>query len=318
MDITFNQLRSIRGQVLLNHPLAPLTTWKIGGPAQVLAVPADLEDLYELFRLAQIYQWPVFFLGRGSNLLIGDGGLPGLTLHLARTFKEIKLDGSCLQVGAGVSLPALAQYLAEQGAAGFEFLAGIPGTVGAAVRINAGIGAGQEIASRLRRVTILTPGLQLMTLEAGKLEFGYRRSRLLNFPHWLVVAAEFYLDQTAPPTEIQARMSDLLGARRLKFPPNPRTCGSVFKNPPTGRPAGWLIEQAGLKGRRLGQAQVSTHHANFIVNLGQATAAQVKALIAQIQETVCKVHGVSLEREVVMLPDDLLGPGSFSALPVKL
>ncbi|MBW1917819.1 MAG: UDP-N-acetylmuramate dehydrogenase [Deltaproteobacteria bacterium] len=311
MDIYPTQLQSIRGQLYVNHLLGPLTTWKIGGAAQVLAVPADLDDLFDIFRLAKTCQWPVFFLGRGSNLLIADRGLPGLTLHLARAFKEIKLDGNCLRVGAGVSLPTLAQYLAGQGVAGFEFLAGIPGTVGAAVRINAGTGPGQDISSRLRQVTVVTPRLQMLTLMASELEFGYRRSRLLNFPHWLVVAAEFYLTQSAPPEEIQARMTELLRQRRVKFPANPRNCGSVFKNPAVGRPAGWLIERAGLKGLRYGEAQVSTDHANFIINLGHATAAQVKALIAQIQETVWKAHGVSLEREMVMLPEDLLDPKEF-------
>ncbi|MDD3579665.1 MAG: UDP-N-acetylmuramate dehydrogenase [Desulfobacca sp.] len=314
MDVGLNHSLAIRGQVYDNHPLAPLTTWKIGGSAQVLAVPRDLDDLFEVFRQAQTYEWPLFFLGRGSNLLIADRGLPGITLHLAPTFKELKLEGDRLRVGAGVSLPRLAHYLAVQGVAGFEFLAGIPGTVGAAVRLNAGTGPGQEIGAHLRQVTLVTPRLQLVTLTAAELNLSYRHSRLLNFPHWLVVAAEFYLDETAPPEKIQARISELLRQRQAKSPVNSSNCGSVFKNPPGGRPAGWLIEQAGLKGLRYGDAQVSAHHANFIINLGNATAAQVKALIAHIQETVGKLFGVTLEREIVILPDDILAPALTPAI----
>ncbi|OPX21140.1 MAG: UDP-N-acetylenolpyruvoylglucosamine reductase [Desulfobacca sp. 4484_104] len=308
MVFGLNHSLAIRGQVYDNHPLAPLTTWKIGGSAQVLAVPRDLDDLFEILRQAQILEWPLFFLGRGSNLLIADRGLPGITLHLAPTFKELKLKDDYLEVGAGVSLPRLAHYLAAQGVAGFEFMTGIPGTVGAAVRLNAGTGPGQEIGAHLRQVTLVTPRLQLITLTAAELGLSYRYSRLLHFPHWLVVAAKFNLNKTAPPVQIQARMSELLRQRQAKSPVNSPNCGSVFKNPPGGRPAGWLIEQAGLKGLRYGDAQVSTHHANFIINLGHATAAQVKALIAHIQETVWKLFGVTLEREMIILPDDIMAP----------
>lgn len=299
--------QSIRGQVYFHHPLAPLTTWKIGGLAQCLVVPRDLDDLYKIFVHAQTDNWPLFFLGRGSNLLIADEGLPGITVHLARSFQTLQLDGGCLRAGAGVFLPTLANYLGKQGVAGFEFLVGIPGTVGAAVRVNAGIGPGQEIASRLRHVTVVTPQLQLVHLTRSELDLGYRRSLLLHLPHWLVVEAEFAVTETAPPAVIRARMREMLYQRQAKFPAYRRTCGSVFKNPPQGPAAGWLIEQAGLKGLSRGAAQVSTTHANFIVNRGWATAAQVRALIAQIQETVWKVHGVALEREVVFLPDDLSG-----------
>lgn len=303
-----SHLKSIRGQIFPDYRLAPLTTWKIGGPAQSLIVPADLGDLYEIYQQAWNHHWPLFFLGRGSNLLISDRGLPGLTLHLAPTFKDLQLDGDCLRVGAGVFLPVLARYLADQGVGGYEFLAGIPGTVGAAVRVNAGIGPGQEIASRLRQVTVFTPQLQLLHIKAGDLDFGYRHSRLLNFPHWLVVAAEFQVFETAPPAAILARIHRLIRARQAKFPPNSRNCGSVFKNPSENCPAGWLIDQAGLKGITRGDAQISTDHANFIVNRGHATADQVRALIAHIQETIWKLHGIALEREVVFLPDDLWLP----------
>ena len=289
---------------LENHPLAPLTTWKIGGAAEYLAAPQDLEDVYALMRLAQERGWPLWFLGRGSNVLIDDAGLPGLTLHLARSLQQLEVQGDSLRAGAGVALPRLAKATMRLGFAGFEFLSGIPGTVGAAVRLNAGAHGG-ALAQVLRRVWVATPQLQLLELKVAELGLGYRSSLLLNFPHWLVVEAEFKLSTPAPPEAVERRMQELLAYRRTRLPANPRSCGSVFKNPPGAPPAGRLIEAAGLKGRRLGEALVSRKHANFILNAGQATAAQVKGLINAIQETVWQTQGVTLEREVVFLPDDL-------------
>jgi len=290
--------------ILQDYPLAPLTTWKIGGLARYLAVPRDLEDVCRLMHLAYTRGWPLYFLGRGSNLLIADAGLPGLTLHLARSLQGLERLGDRLRAGAGLPLPRLARTVADLGFSGYEFLAGIPGTVGAAVRLNAGA-HGRNLADVLTRVWVVTPRLQLLELKVSELGLGYRTSLLLHLPHWLVVEAEFALDCPASPVEVEKRMEELLLLRRARLPANPRSCGSVFKNPPGGPPAGALIEEAGLKGRRLGDAQVSRKHANFILNQGRATAAQVKALVAQVQEEVWRTQGVVLDREVVFLPDDL-------------
>jgi UDP-N-acetylmuramate dehydrogenase len=195
--------------------------------------------------------------------------------------------------------------MARRGWAGFEFLIGIPGTVGAAVRLNAGTGPRQEMADILKSVTILTSELHLHTFTAAELELGYRHSRLLAHPTWLVLEAEFFLRDIAPPQELARAHRRIIQQRRVKFPPEKLTCGSVFKNPPQGPGAGWLIDQCGFKGRSQGDAQVSTHHANFIINRGRATAADMKALMAEIQEKVWKQHGIRLEREVIFLPDDL-------------
>jgi UDP-N-acetylmuramate dehydrogenase len=294
----------IRGRVSADVPLGPLTTWKIGGPARYLAAPADLEDVWGLMGLAQARGWPLFFLGRGSNVLIDDAGLPGLTLHLAKSLQGLEPHGDTLRAGAGVPLPRLAQAAAQLGFTGFEFLAGIPGTVGAAVRLNAGA-EGHSLAGVLSRVWVATPRLQLLEFRADELRLGYRSSLLLNFPHWLVVEAEFTLTQPASPEAIQARMAELRERRRARQPSNPKSCGSVFKNPPGGPAAGWLIEAAGFKGHHRGDALVSRKHANFILNAGHASAAQVKALIHEIQEKVWRTQGVALEREVVWLPEDL-------------
>ena len=294
----------ILGKVDAEVPLAPLTTWKIGGVAARLAVPADVEDVYRLMRLAQDRGWPLFFLGRGSNVLIADKGLPGLTLHLAKGLQGLERRGETLRAGAGVSLPRLAQTAGRLGFAGFEFLAGIPGTVGAALRLNAGA-EGCSLGGVLRRLWVVTPQLHLVEFQAAELGMGYRSSLLLNFPHWLVVEAEFQLTQPADPEAIKARRQELLLARKARQPANPRSCGSVFKNPPGGPAAGWLIDQARFKGRSYGDAVVSRKHANFILNRGQATEAQVKALIQEIQAAVWRTQGVALEREVIFLPEDL-------------
>ncbi len=295
---------SPRGRVAADFPLAPLTTWRIGGPAARLAAPGSLEDVWRLMHLAYDRGWPLFFLGRGSNVLINDAGLPGLTLHLAKSLQHLTRHGDTLRAGAGVSLPRLAQAAARFGFAGFEFLAGIPGTVGAAVRLNVGA-EGASLAGVLNRVWVVTPQLQLLELTPPELGLGYRSSLLLNFPHWLVVEAEFLLSHPAAPEAIQARMAALIALRKTRQPANPRSCGSVFKNPAIGPAAGRLIEAAGFKGHRLGDAVVSRKHANFILNAGHATAAQVKALMAEIQEQVWRTQGVALEREVVWLPEDL-------------
>lgn len=299
-----HSLNDLHPGVYLEQPLAPLTTWKIGGPAQYLAAPHDLEDAYKILSHAYRRGRPVFFLGRGSNVLINDAGLPGLTLHLAKSFQKLERQGDVLRAGAGVALPRLANRTAKWGVSGFEFLAGIPGTVGGAVRLNVGA-YGRHLADILRRVWVATPQLHLLEFTAAELGLSYRSSLLLNFPHWLVVEAEFALTHEAPTEEIQARMREFLRERRSRQPSNPRSCGSVFKNPVNGPPAGYLIEQAGFKGRRFGDAQVSWKHANFILNQGKATAADIKILIEQIQEVVWQRFGVSLEREVVFLPEDM-------------
>lgn len=295
--------RDVKGTVQAEVPLAPLTTWKIGGPAQFLAVPQDLEDVFTLQQVAASRGWPLFFLGRGSNVLIDDAGLPGITLHLAKSLQKLEIRRNTIKVGAGVALPRLAKTLAARGLGGFEFLAGIPGTVGAAVRLNAGA-HGQNLGQVLRRVWTVTPDLELKELTLEDIKPGYRTSRLLRLPQWLVVGAEFVWQKEGSPDEIQQTMRELLEERRTRQPSHPRTCGSVFKNPPGGPAAGRLIEEAGWKGQSIGDAQVSSKHANFIINRGKATAAQMVSLIAAIEESVWQRFSIKLAREVVFLPQD--------------
>jgi UDP-N-acetylmuramate dehydrogenase len=295
--------RGVKGPVYADYPLGPLTTWKIGGPAEFLAVPQDLEDVLALQRLAAHRGWPLFFLGRGSNVLIADAGLPGITLHLVKSFQKLERQDDTVRVGAGVGLPRLAKVMADWGQGGFEFLAGIPGTVGAAVRLNAGA-HGQNLGRILKRLVVVTREVELKELPASEIAPGYRTSRLLHLPHWLVVEAEFVLPEEVSPEEINRRRREFLEIRRARQPSHPRTCGSVFKNPPEGPAAGRLIEEAGWKGKSLGAAQVSRKHANFIINRGGATAAEMATLMAAIEDSVWQQFGIRLEREVVFLPQD--------------
>jgi UDP-N-acetylmuramate dehydrogenase len=294
----------LKGPVYADHPLAPLTTWKIGGPAEFLAAPQDLEDVLALYQEAARRGCPLFFLGRGSNVLIADAGLPGITLHLVKGLQKLERQGSTVRVGAGVGLPRLARTMAAWGVGGYEFLAGIPGIMGAAVRLNAGA-HGQDLGQLLKRVWALTPELELKELTPPEIAPAYRTTRLLDLPHWLVLEAELALPEEASPQEIQRRTRGFLEERRARQPAHPRTCGSVFKNPPEGPAAGRLIEEAGWKGKTLGAAQVSCKHANFIINRGGATAAEMLALMAAIEESVWQQYGVRLAREVVFLPRDL-------------
>lgn len=301
-----DRFQSLLSGVEAARPLAPLTTWRIGGRAQWFWTPTSLEITAAVLDLARREGIPVFYLGRGSNVLIADEGLPGLTLSLRGAWTDLTFAAEVVRVGAGVYLPHLAGAAARRGWAGFEFLTGIPGTVGAAVRGNAGTGPGQEIGDLVRQIQVLTPRGEDKKLMAADLNFGYRSSSLLqDYPTWLVVAAELSPKGEAAPEQIVATQRRLLASRQAKSPAEKLTCGSVFKNPPSGPPAGWLIEQAGFKGRSVGEAQVSLKHANFIINRGRATAAQVKALISMIQEAVWKQFGLTLEREVVFLPEDI-------------
>jgi UDP-N-acetylmuramate dehydrogenase len=296
--------QGVKGPVYTDYPLAPLTTWKIGGPAQFLAVPQDLEDVLALQLLAAKRGFPLFFLGRGSNVLIADAGLPGITLHLVKSFQKLERQVDTVRVGAGVGLPRLAKIMADWGQGGFEFLAGIPGTMGAAVRLNAGA-HGRDLGRILKRLWVVTPEMELKELTVAEITPGYRTSRLLHLPRWLVVEAEFVLTGEVSSGEIQRRMREFLEERRARQPSHPRTCGSVFKNPPGGPAAGRLIEEAGWKGKGLGAAQVSRKHANFIINRGGATAAAMITLMTTIVDSVWQRSGISLEREVVFLPQDM-------------
>jgi UDP-N-acetylmuramate dehydrogenase len=242
----------------------------------------------------------------GSNVLVSDDGVPGLVIKLGKGFKRIEVDEAkgMISVGGGCPLPRLGMTLMKQGIAEFEYMCVIPGTVGAAVRINAGTKEG-EIKDKFISADILMPDLRIINLSKGDIRFSYRHSDLIE-NRGIVLSARFQIGGRESPEGIQKRIKEIIAKRKSKQPENPRNCGSIFKNPNGEKPAGWYIEQAGLKSMRKGDAQIATEHANWIVNLGKATAADVKYLIHYAQEKVFDKFGIELIREMIYVPEDIL------------
>jgi UDP-N-acetylmuramate dehydrogenase len=281
--------------------LQPYTTWKVGGPAEWFGEPASDEELVAMAAWAWRKGLALRCIGAGSNLLIADSGLEGLTLCNRR------LQGSRLEAGsgwveaaAGEPIPTLARKAARAGLSGLEWAVGIPGTVGGAAVMNAGAQGGCT-AERLHSVRVLDPARpeQPFELEAPELEFAYRHSRLQQEP-LIVLAARFRLEPGHDPAAVSERTSTNLHSRTSTQPYQQPSCGSVFRNPEPQK-AGRLIEELGLKGLRSGAAEVSTLHANFIVNTGDASAADIDALIREVQRRVLDNHGIPLHPEVKRL-----------------
>ena len=281
-------------QVLLNEPLSRHTTFKIGGPAPVYIIADTPEALAALIAQCSRENVPFFLLGNGSNLLVGDNGLDCPVLRLSEKAVGIRQEGSDLICGAGVPLSALAAYAQKKGLAGMEFSWGIPGTVGGAVYMNAGAYGGEmkQVVSSCR---FITPEGAVAQLDGEALCFSYRRSAYTQ-NNGVVTQVRVTL-KPGDPAEISARMAEIMEKRKSKQPLEYPSAGSVFKRP-EGHFAGALIEQCGLKGRRIGGAQVSEKHAGFIINRGGATCSDVKRLVELIQETVLRQTGISLECEI--------------------
>lgn len=282
------------GIVELGVPMSQHTTFRIGGPADALAVPSTVSELQQLLIFCREQQLPILVIGRGSNLLVRDKGLRAVVVKIADALSVVTLHEDGLSAEAGISLAALARTAVEAGFGGLEFASGIPGTLGGAVMMNAGAydGTMQDVTVQ---VTALDPAGNEHVLAADELDFGYRHSALLD-RKLIAVSARLRLPAQAP--EIGKRlMADLAARRRERQPLHLPSAGSVFKRPP-GHYAGALIQQAGLMGTRIGGAEVSTLHAGFIVNVGDATAADVETLIRHVQTTVQEKFGVMLETEV--------------------
>lgn len=276
-----------------NEPLYPYTSFKIGGPADILVEPADIDSLQEVMQVAAEAQVPYFILGKGSNLLVGDLGIRGLVIVMNQ-LSQIQVLGTRLRAGAGVTLAKLAVHALEAGLTGLEFASGIPGTLGGAVVMNAGAYDG-EMKDVITQVIALTPAGERRTISNADAEFAYRHS-IFQENGWIV--AEVELELCKGETEkIRAKMNELNSRRKEKQPLEYPSAGSTFKRP-TGYYAGGLIEQSGLKGYSVGDAQVSEKHAGFVINRGKASAVEVLRLIRHVQQTVYEQHGVNLEPEV--------------------
>ena len=283
---------TLRGRLRHAVPAARLTSWRVGGPVERVYQPADLDDLVAFLR-ALPPEEPLHWIGLGSNLLVRDGGLRGTAILLHGGLGRIEpLGETGMRAEAGAACARLARASARRGLGGLEFMAGIPGTVGGALAMNAGAFGG-ETWRHVRRVWTVDRAGTVRERTPADYEVGYRSVRG-PAGEWFVAAA-FALERAAG--DGLARIRALLARRGATQPTGQPSCGSVFRNPP-GDHAGRLIEAAGLKGARRGGAVVSERHANFIVNTGGATAADIEALIRHVQETVERVHGVRLEPEV--------------------
>ncbi|WP_425807059.1 UDP-N-acetylmuramate dehydrogenase [Desulfitobacterium sp. Sab5] len=286
------QINGIKGRIEQNVSLRTLSTWKIGGIAEWVIWPKDSDELETLWCWAHENQIPIRLIGRGSNLLFPDEGLKGITVVSTALNREIWKECS-LKAEAGCSLARLAQEAGERGMNGLEFARGIPGTLGGAIVMNAGAHGG-EIQNVLRSVKVLTEDGGVRTFDKKEIAFGYRECSLQGKAWILEAKLQF---EPGNKEEIKRQMAENLEKRRAAQPSELPNAGSVFRNPP-GDSAGRLIEQAGWKGKGIGGAQVSPKHANFIVNLGNATAQDVLALIEAIQNDVLAKFGVRLQTEV--------------------
>lgn len=297
-ESSYQQLSALlpAGCVRENVTLAPYTTMRTGGPAALFAEPRSAQQLAHVHQWAQEKGLSLLILGNGSNLLIADSGFDGLVIHLGRALSEVSVFANTLTAQAGASLAAAARAAAQASLTGLEFAAGIPGSIGGAVCMNAGAYGG-EIAQVIVSARVLTPeGVRMVS--RNELSLGYRSSAVMQ-NGWVVLEATFEL---APgnPDEIKATMADLAARRREKQPLQYPSCGSFFKRP-VGYYAGALIEQAGLKGYRVGDAQVSEMHAGFVINRGHATSSEIYRLMQEVQRRVQAQFGVTLEPEVRLI-----------------
>ncbi len=288
-----------RGELRLQEPMSAHTSWRVGGPAERFYRPADLQDLQQYLQQLPVSE-PLLWLGLGSNLLVRDGGIRGTVVFTLGALDSLRwLAPRRLYVGAGVTCAKVARAAARAGCANAEFLAGIPGTMGGALAMNAGAFGG-ETWSLVKVVETLDRQGRLRRRTPNEFQVGYR-SVVLAAEEWFV-GAELALAE-GDVTAAQAQIRGLLAQRSATQPTQLPSCGSVFRNPP-GDHAARLIESAGLKGLRRGNAEVSTKHANFIVNLGGARAADIEALLLAVQARVLAEHGVELHAEVRIVGEE--------------
>lgn len=293
-DITTDLSRSmpeLRGNLLANVPLAPWTWFKTGGPAQAVFQPEDAEDLsYFLARLDP--EIPVCPLGQGSNLLVRDNGVEGMIIALGPFFNTMAIEGEVVTVGAGVADVKLASAAAMASLAGFSFLRGIPGSIGGALKMNAGAFGGE-----IKDIFISCEGIDRTgathRFEAADMGFSYRHSAVKD----VIFTKARFLGKPGDQEAIRAEMSEIAQSRSATQPVNTKTGGSTFRNPP-GRKAWELIDEAGCRGLALGDAQVSELHCNFLVNRGKATSADLEDLGEEVRRRVLNTCGVMLEWEI--------------------
>ncbi|MGQ0636540.1 MAG: UDP-N-acetylmuramate dehydrogenase [Planctomycetaceae bacterium] len=276
-----------------DEPLAPFTWLKVGGPAQYLLRPRNFDELAHIVEACHAQQTPIRVLGAGSNVLVRDEGVGGVVLHLAHdAFSQISVEGNRVKAGAGASLAQVISHSVKAGLAGLDVLVGIPGTIGGALHGNAG-GRSGDIGQAVRSVRVLNNAGETFIRTEDELTFAYRSSSLNEL---IILEAEFEL-HAEDPDEVTRRMRKLWIMKKATQPLTFQSAGCIFKNP-RGMSAGWLIDQAGLKGTRIGNAEISDRHANFVVTHKGATSNDVLRLIDLARSRVTERFGVDLEMEV--------------------
>ncbi|ODP36635.1 UDP-N-acetylenolpyruvoylglucosamine reductase [Sphingomonas turrisvirgatae] len=291
-EVSVALLPKVRGKLTPDAPLAPLVWFKSGGTAQWLFEPADVEDL-SAFLSGLDSNMPVMALGLGSNLIVRDGGVPGVVVRLGKSFAKVFADGLTLRCGGGASGILVSSIARDAGIAGVEFLRSIPGTVGGFVRMNGGA-YGRETAEVLVECEVVLRSGERRALSVDELGYSYRHSTL---PEGAVVVSATFRGEAGDPAAIQAEMDRIAAAREESQPLRSKTGGSTFKNPP-GEKAWALVDAAGCRGMKRGGAQVSEKHTNFLLNLGGATSADIEGLGEDVRAKVKAHSGVELEWEI--------------------
>lgn len=287
---------NVIGKVKINEKMSKHTTWHIGGPADIFFSPANVDDLKEAITFVKTYNLPLTVLGGGSNILVSDSGIRGLVIKL-NELNDLEIKNDTVRVGAGISLPFISYRVAQLGLSGLEFASGIPGSLGGAIRMNAGA-HGEQIADVIEKVTVIDQDGKISSLSKEELDFSYRFSKLKNMSV-IVIEAELKLKK-GDSEKIKEKILSYKDFRRSKQPINYPNAGSVFKNP-LGDSAGRLIESIGAKGWKVGKAMVSLKHANFIVNLGDAKCEDVLCLMRKINKKIKEEYDLELEPEIIFL-----------------
>ncbi|WP_419810005.1 UDP-N-acetylmuramate dehydrogenase [Sphingomonas sp.] len=294
---------AVRGRLTPDAPLAPLVWFKSGGSAEWLFEPADRDDLVAFLR-ALDPAVPIYPLGLGSNLIVRDGGMPGVVVRLGKAFAMVeRIDATTLRCGGGASGILVSSTARDAGIAGVEFLRSIPGTVGGFVRMNGGA-YGREVADMLLEATVVTRDGAVETWSAARLAYTYRHSAL---PEGAVVVEAVFRGSPGDPDAIGAEMDRIAAAREASQPLRSKTGGSTFKNPP-GEKAWSLVDAAGCRSLRRGGAQVSEKHCNFLLNLGAATSADIEGLGEEVRAKVKAASGIELEWEIQRVGNPLPAP----------
>lgn len=285
-------LPEVRGRMQEMVPLAPLTWFRVGGPAEFLFRPADVEDLCSFLKTLPL-EMPVTVIGAASNLIVRDGGINGVVIKLARGFGEVEVQADGIITGAAALDVTVSEYAAEAGLTGLEFLSGIPGTIGGAVAMNAGAYGG-DMADVLDWVELVTRAGEVVRVQAADLGLSYRHA---NLPMDAVVVRARLRAAPGEAALIGSRMAEIRSKRESSQPVRARTGGSTFANP-EGQKAWELIDGAGCRGLTMGQAQVSELHCNFLLNLGEAKAAELEGLGEEVRRRVAQASGVELRWEI--------------------